>query len=102
MLECPWAYWEVGKVLNVHGSPDPHGQKWIEGYLTEDFEEPCEHLRSVWERVAADLGPVALRSAASHARTAIRFDGMFWDAACSRSSPGWDSAESTLVWSRLV
>ena len=81
VLECPWAYWELGKVLNGRGSPDPHYQKWIEGYLTEGFEEACEQLHAVWERVALDLGPLALQSAAHHARTAIRYDWMFWDAA---------------------
>ena len=81
VLECPWAYWELGKVLNRRGSPDPIYQKWIEGYLTVGFEEACEKLHVIWERVASDLGPIALESAASHARTAIRFDWMFWDAA---------------------
>jgi len=84
VLECPWAYWELGKVLNRRGSPDPIYQKWIEGYLTEGFEEACERLHAIWERVASDLGPIALESAASHARTAIRFDWMFWDAAWRR------------------
>ena len=84
VLECPWAYWELGKVLNRRGSPDPIYQKWIEGYLTEGFEEACEKLHAIWERVASDLGPIALESAASHARTAIRFDWMFWDAAWRR------------------
>ena len=81
VLECPWAYWELGKVLNRRGSPDPVYRKWIESYLTEGFEEACERLLAIWERVAADLGPLALESAAYHARTAIRFDWMFWDAA---------------------
>ena len=84
VLECPWAYWELGKVLNRRGSPDPIYQKWIEGYLTEGFEEANERLHAIWERVASDLGPIALESAASHARTAIRFDWMFWDAAWRR------------------
>ena len=81
LLECPWIYWELGKVLNRRGSPDPLYRKWTEVFLTEDFEEACERLLTIWERVAADLGPVALQSAAYHARTAIRFDWMFWDAA---------------------
>ena len=81
VLECPWAYWELGKVLNRCGSPDPIYQKWIEGYLVEGFEEANMRLHAIWERVASDLGPIALESAAAHARTAIRFDWMFWDAA---------------------
>lgn len=81
VLECPWAYWELGKVLHARGSPDPHYRKWIEGYVTPEFEEACEALLAVWERAAADLGPLAMRSAARHAQTAIRYDWMFWDAA---------------------
>ena len=65
----------------MRGSPDSHYQKWIEGYLAEGFEEACERLHAVWERVAADLGPLALQSAAYNARTAIRYDWMFWGAA---------------------
>ena len=26
----------------MRGSPDPHCQEWIEGCLTEDFEEACK------------------------------------------------------------
>ena len=86
VLECPWAYWELGKVLNRRGSSNPVYQKWIESYLAEDFEEACERLLAIWERAAGDLGPLALKSATSHARTAIRWDWMFWDAAyrCER------------------
>ena len=65
----------------MRGSPDSHYQKWIEGYLAEGFEEACERPHAVWERVAADLGPLALQSAAYNARTAIRYDWMFWGAA---------------------
>ena len=74
----------TGSPSSLSPKPGVARRNWIEGYLTEDFEEACEHLLSVWERVAVDLGPAALRSAASHARTAIRFDWMFWDAAYRR------------------
>ena len=81
VLECSWAYWELGKVLSRRGSFDPLYQRWIESYVTEGFEEACRRLLTIWERVADDLGPLALKSAAYHARTAIRYDWMFWDAA---------------------
>ena len=81
LLECPWVYWELGKVLDRRGSPDPLYQKWMEFFVAEDFGEACERLLTIWERVADDLGPLALKSVAHHARTAIRFDWMFWDAA---------------------
>ena len=80
VLECPWAYWELGKLLAHKGSPDPIYQKWIEGYASEEMAEATLQLLAIWERMAADLGPVALNSAYRFAHTAIRYDWMFWDA----------------------
>ena len=80
VLECPWAYWKLGKLLAQKGLPDPWDQKWIEGYASKEMAQATLEFLAIWERMAADLGPIALNSAYGFARTAVRYDWMFWDA----------------------
>ena len=52
VLECPWAYWELGKKLAQKGSPDRRYQKWIDGYASGEIEEATLNLHVIWERIA--------------------------------------------------
>jgi thiaminase/transcriptional activator TenA len=54
VLPCYWIYWEVGKELQRHGSPDPRCQRWIDTYGGEEFAEAVRAVLAV----ADELGPV--------------------------------------------
>jgi thiaminase (transcriptional activator TenA) len=81
VLPCYWIYWEVGKALLEHGSPNPMYQKWIDTYGGEDFGALVEAVLDLTDRVCDDLNPTQkVRVRAAFVATS-RYEWMFWDAA---------------------
>ncbi|MDX6555364.1 MAG: hypothetical protein QOD86_1559 [Miltoncostaeaceae bacterium] len=81
VLPCYWIYWEVGRELVAAGSPDPRYRVWIDTYAGEAFAEAVRGAIAATDAVTEGLSPAALDSAVAHARTAARYEWMFWDAA---------------------
>jgi thiaminase/transcriptional activator TenA len=81
VLPCYWIYWEVGKALLEHGSPNPMYQKWIDTYGGEEFGALVEAVLDLTDRVCEDLNS----SQEARVREAFiitsRYEWMFWDAA---------------------
>ena len=86
VMECPWAYFELGRALLAKGSPHPLYQQWIDSYASANMEEATFVLHEMWERIARSLSPEALQVSHRYAERAIRFDWMFWDAAYRRET----------------
>src|SRR5918995_511111 len=81
VLPCYWIYWEVGKALLEHGSPNRMYQKWIDTYGGEDFGALVEAVLDLTDRVCDDLNPPQkVRVRAAFVATS-RYEWMFWDAA---------------------
>ncbi len=81
VLPCYWIYWEVGKALLEHGSPNPMYQKWIDTYGGEEFGALVEAVLDLTDRVCEDLNPTQKARVAEAFVTTSRYEWMFWDAA---------------------
>jgi thiaminase/transcriptional activator TenA len=80
-LPCYWIYWEVGKHLLEHGSPDPRYQRWIETYGGDEFGNDVREVLAVADGLAPELMPAARDRMRGHFRVSSRYEWMFWDAA---------------------
>jgi thiaminase/transcriptional activator TenA len=81
ILPCYWIYWEVGKELLKHGSPNATYQRWIDAYASEQFASAVQRVLDAADRSAADLPESRRSSIQAHYLTASRYEWMFWDAA---------------------
>ena len=79
VLPCYWIYWEVGKALLGHGSPDPLYRRWIETYSGEDFAEVVRAVLSLTDRLAPELSVAERVRATRHFAITARYEWMFWD-----------------------
>jgi thiaminase/transcriptional activator TenA len=79
VLPCYWIYWEVGKRLLEHGSPDPLYRRWIETYGGEEFASIVQTVLTLTDEIGAGLSRDEESRAAEHFRTTARFEWMFWD-----------------------
>src|SRR5918998_1822965 len=81
VLPCYWIYWEVGKALHEHGSPDPLYQRWIDTYGGEEFGALVEAVLDLTDRTCEDLNPTQKARVSKAFVTTSRYEWMFWDAA---------------------
>jgi thiaminase/transcriptional activator TenA len=81
VLPCYWIYWEVGKALLEHGSPDPMYQKWIDTYGGEEFGTLVEAILDLTDSVCTDLNPSQRARVKEAFVTTSRYEWMFWEAA---------------------
>ncbi|WP_217915844.1 TenA family protein [Miltoncostaea marina] len=81
LAPCFLIYRRVGEALAAGGSPDPAYAEWIATYDGEAFGAATDELAGACARALVGLGDGALAAAAAGARTAARFEWMFWDAA---------------------
>ncbi|MBW3576337.1 MAG: thiaminase II [Actinobacteria bacterium] len=81
VLPCYWIYWEVGKELLAHGSPDPRYQRWIDTYGGEEFTAIVRDVLATADRVGEDIAADQLARMRAHFVTTSRYEWMFWDAA---------------------
>ena len=81
VLPCYWIYWEVGKALLEHGSPNPMYQKWIDTYGGEEFGALVEAVLDLTDEVCKDLNPTQKARVRDAFVITSRYEWMFWDAA---------------------
>ncbi len=81
VLPCYWIYWEVGKALLEHGSPNHMYQKWIDTYGGEEFGTLVEAVLDLTDRVCEGLNPSQKARVREAFVTTSRYEWMFWDAA---------------------
>ncbi len=79
VLPCYWIYWEVGKALLEHGSPNPRYQKWIDTYAGEDFGALVEAVLDLTDETCKDLNPAQRVRVREAFVTTSRYEWMFWD-----------------------
>jgi thiaminase/transcriptional activator TenA len=79
VLPCYWIYWEVGKALLEHGSPDPLYRRWIETYGGEDFAAVVRDVLALTDRLGPELSVAERHRAARHFKITARYEWMFWD-----------------------
>jgi len=79
VLPCYWIYWEVGKALLEHGSPDPLYRRWIETYGGEDFAAVVRAVLALTDRLGPELSVAERHRAARHFKITARYEWMFWD-----------------------
>jgi thiaminase/transcriptional activator TenA len=79
LLPCYWIYWEVGKVLERAGSPDPLYQRWIGTYASEEFAAVVRGALEAVEAAAVRLDDAERQAMRRHFLTTSRYEWMFWD-----------------------
>jgi thiaminase (transcriptional activator TenA) len=86
VLPCYWIYWEVGKELMRHGSPDPRYQRWIDTYGGDEFGEVVREVIAEADAVGGSLSGGERALVRRHFRTTSRYEWMFWDMGYRRES----------------
>jgi len=81
VLPCYWIYWEVGKALLEHGSPNPLYKRWIDTYGGAEFGALVEAVLDLTDGVCEDLNPAQKARVTEAFVTTSRYEWMFWDAA---------------------
>jgi thiaminase/transcriptional activator TenA len=79
LLPCYWIYWQVGKELLEHGSPDPLYQRWIDTYGGEEFGAVVSEVLTLTDRLGVDLGAGERERMRQHFLATARYEWMFWD-----------------------
>ncbi|HWB71466.1 MAG TPA: thiaminase II [Egibacteraceae bacterium] len=79
VLPCYWIYWEVGKALLEHGSPDPLYRRWIDTYGGEEFAAVVRAVLELTDRVGTQLTADQRRAVRERFVTTSRYEWMFWD-----------------------
>ncbi len=79
VLPCYWLYWEVGKMLMEHGSPNPLYRRWIETYGADEFGAVVQAVLEIADRVAVGLPAPMLDAMERHFVTTSRYEWMFWE-----------------------
>ncbi len=86
VLPCYWIYWEVGKELLRHGSPDPRYQRWIDTYGGDEFGQVVRDVLAEADAVGPVLSAGERALVRRHFRTTSRYEWMFWDMGYRRES----------------
>jgi thiaminase (transcriptional activator TenA) len=86
LLPCYWVYWEVGKELELKGSPEPLFQRWIATYSSAEFAGVTRAMIDATDLTAAGLLPGELDAMRRCFVITSRYEWMFWDMAWRRES----------------
>ncbi|MCS7049990.1 MAG: thiaminase II [Thermomicrobium sp.] len=81
VLPCYWIYWEVGKQLERHGSPNALYQRWIDTYASEEYAHVVRAVIDVMDETVTDLPETRRTTIRHHFVTTSRYEWLFWDAA---------------------
>jgi thiaminase/transcriptional activator TenA len=81
VLPCYMVYREIGRALVGRGSPDPRYQRWIDMYVSPDFDAGVRGALQAAERATGSLPEEALGGLRRAARIASRYEWMFWESA---------------------
>ncbi len=79
LLPCYWIYWEVGKELERHGSPNPLYQRWIDTYASEAFGSVVREVLTMTDAIAEELTDAQRAAMQHHFVMTSRYEWMFWD-----------------------
>jgi thiaminase (transcriptional activator TenA) len=80
VLPCYWIYYEVGRELLRHGSPNAQYQKWIDTYADEQYGDVVRSVLDVGDALGPSLGAAERARVERHFRVTSRYEWMFWDA----------------------
>jgi thiaminase/transcriptional activator TenA len=81
VLPCYWIYWEIGKELQIKGSPDADYQRWIDQYASEEFGHSVEQVLRMMNTEAQGLDSSSREVLKELFETSSRYEWMFWDMA---------------------
>jgi thiaminase/transcriptional activator TenA len=84
VLPCYWIYWQVGKELLQHGSPDEQYDRWIQTYAGDQFAAVVREVLALTDRLDDDLAEAERARAHDRFATAARYEWMFWEMAYRR------------------
>ena len=87
VLPCYWIYWEVGKALLGHGSPNALYNRWIDTYGGEEFGTLVGAVLDLTDRVCEDLNSSQKARVRDAFVITSRYEWMFWNAAWTLE--GW-------------
>jgi thiaminase/transcriptional activator TenA len=87
VVPCLWIYREVGRVLVRRGSADPHYQRWIDSYGSDEYGDAVEEALDIADRIGRDSTGTQRARFERIFLEACRYEWMFWDAAWRRE--GW-------------
>ncbi len=79
VLPCYWIYWEIGKALMSHGSPNPIYQRWIDTYGGAEFADVVEPVLTLADSLGEGLSGQEEERVTEHFTTTARYEWMFWD-----------------------
>ena len=79
VLPCYWIYWEVGKELVKHGSPDTRFQRWIDTYGGDEFGAVVQEVLDATDRLDANVTEAERERMLRHFQATARYEWMFWD-----------------------
>lgn len=80
VLPCYWIYYEVGRELVRHGSPNPRYQQWIDTYADDRYADVVRSVLDVADGLGPSLGPAERALVGRHFRITAQYEWMFWDA----------------------
>ena len=86
LLPCYWIYWEVGKELELGGSPDPLYARWIGTYASAEFGSLVRAVLDATEATASHLRPNEREAMRLHFLVTSRYEWMFWEMGYRRES----------------
>ncbi|MDJ0269255.1 MAG: thiaminase II [Aigarchaeota archaeon] len=81
ILPCFWVYWEVGKHLLEHGSPNEAYRRWIDTYSSKEYARAVERVIRLTEETYTKVGEEEKKAMKRHFRTSTIYEYLFWDAA---------------------
>jgi len=87
LLPCYWLYWEIGKALAEHGSPEPTYQQWIDTYSSKSYGSTVETILAMTDETANQEDQKTRLAMQKHFSLGSRYEWMFWDAAYHKR--GW-------------
>ena len=78
-LPCYWIYWEVGKELEMRGSPKELFRRWIQTYSSEQYATVVRQVLEVMDQVAQGLKDDDLKLIQDHFIVTSKLEYLFWD-----------------------
>ncbi len=91
LLPCYWLYWEIGKALAEHGSPEPAYQQWIDTYSSQSYGSTVTTILAMANETANQADSKMRLAMQKHFHLGSRYEWMFWDAAYYKR--GWPLQE---------
>jgi len=78
-LPCYWIYLEVGKALEVKGSPNPLYRRWIDTYSSAEYESVVRQVIAAADEIAGTLTDAQREAMRQHFVLTSKMEWMFWD-----------------------